>query len=407
MPSRFLRLYLAFALLAALLLLSATGTPPAEAPRVRIVVFADGEIHSFISGESTAAGLLEQAGVELGAGDMLIINGLAIEAETGLAGSDPIVLQVQRALTATIEGVSIKTTALTVADALWDENIRLRFSDEVIPAAQVVVKEGMAIDRTPGRLVRVQVGERTVTTRTAAETVGEALQDAGLALQGLDYSVPDTDVPLPQDGIIRLVRVQEEVLLEQVSLPFETLTQPVEDLELDQTQVVQVGQFGLQASRVRVRYDDGQEVSRVTEARWIAVEPKPRILGYGTKIVVRTIDTPGGPVEYWRAVPAFATSYSPCRLGIDTCGNTTASGLKLEKGVVGVIRSWYNAMVFSQVYVPGYGVGVIADIGAGVSGQNWIDLGYSDGNWKSWAANVTIYFLTPVPPPDQILWILP
>jgi 3D (Asp-Asp-Asp) domain-containing protein len=64
-------------------------------------------------------------------------------------------------------------------------------------------------------------------------------------------------------------------------------------------------------------------------------------------------------------------------------------------------------MVFSQVYVEGYGVGTIADIGAGLSGQHWIDLGYSDDDWQQWAGQVTIYFLAPVPPADQILWVLP
>ena len=401
------RLFRFFFLPIALLLTAATATPTAEPPLVRVVLYADGELHAFMSTQIAANLLLGQAGVSLSDGDLLYRDGLRIEPDELLSGIDPIVLQVQRGQAVSLNGEEFYSTAFNAAGALWERGVMLRAGDSLSPEPEAALEMGADIVHRPGIELRVQVGDDMLTTRTAARTVGEALQDAGLSLQGLDYSIPDSAESVPEDGVVRIVRVEEEILLEQESVPFDTLSQPVEDLELDSTQVVQVGQFGLKVSRVRVRYEDGVEVLRVTETEFTAVQPRPRILGYGTKIVVRSMDTPDGPIEYWRAVPAFATSYSPCRLGIDTCGSTTASGLKLEKGVVGVIRSWYNAMVFSQVYVPGYGVGVIADIGGGVAGRNWIDLGYSDSDWKSWAANTTIYFLTPVPAPDQILWILP
>jgi len=36
-----------------------------------------------------------------------------------------------------------------------------------------------------------------------------------------------------------------------------------------------------------------------------------------------------------------------------------------------------------------------------------IDLGYADSNYQRWNQNVTVYFLTPVPPAGQIVWNLP
>lgn len=404
MPFRYIRrLFLPFALL----LTAATATPPAEPLPVPVVVYADGKMEEFLFSGTMIEAVLSEAGVSLASGDLLYHNGLLISPEGPVPDLGPIVLQVLRARTVSINGQNLRTSAADTAGALWEAGLVLRTSDAVIPSPETPLEDALAISYTPSVPLRVQVGDDMLVARTAAQTVGDALQDAGLSLQGLDYSLPGATEPLPDNGLVRIVRVEEDIQLEQESIPFDSLTQPVEDLELDSTQVVQVGQFGLQVSRVRVRYEDGIEISRVTEAEFTAVQPKPRILGYGTKIVVRTMDTPNGPIEYWRAVPAFATSYSPCRLGTDSCGSTTASGLKLEKGVVGVIRSWYNAMVFSRVYVPGYGIGVVADIGGGVSGRNWIDLGYSDDDWKSWAANTTIYFLTPIPPPDQILWVLP
>jgi 3D (Asp-Asp-Asp) domain-containing protein len=62
-----------------------------------------------------------------------------------------------------------------------------------------------------------------------------------------------------------------------------------------------------------------------------------------------------------------------------------------------VTRAWYNIFAGSQIYVPGYGIGTVEDIGGGIPGQYWIDLGYTDADWELWSQSVTIYFLAPAP----------
>jgi len=251
----------------------------------------------------------------------------------------------------------------------------------------------------------------TFQTRAIGPTVGAALAESSISLQGSDYSIPSENEPLPENGEIQVIRVREEVLLEQEPLPFDAIQQGLPDLEIDNTAVVQAGEYGLTAKRVRVVYEarpdaEGwQEVDRQIEDEWVAREPVPRISGYGTKIVVRTENVGGTSIEYWRKVDAYATSYSPCRLGVpDYCNTTTASGKQLQQGMIGVIRSWFNMMRGQQVFIPGYGFATIEDIGAGVSGRHWVDLGYTDDDWVSWHHNVTVYFLTPVP--ANIMWIL-
>jgi 3D (Asp-Asp-Asp) domain-containing protein len=243
--------------------------------------------------------------------------------------------------------------------------------------------------------------------QSAGETVGEVLIDAGISVSGMDYTIPELEAPVPADGQVRVVHVEEDVLVELEPLPFETAYQPLETLELDQLQVQNVGTYGVQAERVRIRYEDGEEVDRSVEEAVTVVEPEPRVIGYGTKIVVRTLNTGSGTIEYWRAVPVYATSYSPCRLGVDRCGFTTAAGTSVDRGTIGVIRSWFNQMRGWPVYVPGYGPGSIQDIGAGFSDRDWIDLGFTDEEYEAWHDWTTLYFLTPVPPLNQIPWILP
>ncbi len=156
-------------------------------------------------------------------------------------------------------------------------------------------------------------------------------------------------------------------------------------------------------TRIRVRTEDGKEVSRQTEAQWVARQPQNQVLGFGTKVVVHTDVVDGKTISYWRKITAYATAYSACDAG--ACGRATASGMPVSRGVIAVIPSWYYAMKGQQVYIPGYGQATIADIGGGIAGTNWVDLGFSESDYTSWHSNVDVYFLTPVP--ANILWQLP
>jgi 3D (Asp-Asp-Asp) domain-containing protein len=128
-------------------------------------------------------------------------------------------------------------------------------------------------------------------------------------------------------------------------------------------------------------------------------------MGYGTKVVVRQLQTPSGVVEYWRSFQMLATSYSASTAGVSPDSphyGYTATGIKMRDGIVAVDPSYID--LGSKVYVPGYGVGLAADTGGAIKGKR-IDLGYSDANLQLWYSWVDVYLLTPVP--DQINYLGP
>jgi 3D (Asp-Asp-Asp) domain-containing protein len=257
------------------------------------------------------------------------------------------------------------------------------------------------------RPVWVQADGVTQVTRTRATTVSDVLAEAGVVLVGQDYSVPADDQPLPAAGVIGVVRVREEVLTEQELLPYETIYQPLPDVEIDNVQTVQVGQPGVLRRLTRIRYENGVEVSRATDEETLVQAAQPHIIGYGTQIVIRTLATPDGVIEYWRAYEMYATSYAAKFTG-RTPGTfsygRTASGKYVTQGIVAIDRSM---MPFgTRMYVPGYGFAEAADTGGGVRGR-FIDLGYDDHNYVGWHSTVMVYFLTPVPPESSIRWIIP
>jgi uncharacterized protein YabE (DUF348 family) len=305
------------------------------------------------------------------------------------------------------QSTSFQTTARTVGEALWQADVLLYAADIVQPPLAAPLVPNIQIDVTRARPVTVQADGRVLTARTQRITVGEALSEIGVALVGADYSLPAADQPLPADGLLRVVRVREELITEQDLIPKETVFQAMPDKEIDTVQTLQAGADGIRRRYVRVRYEDDVEVSRAAEGEVLAQAPQPRVIGYGSNIVVRTLDTSDGPIEYWRAYTVYATSYSPSRAGVPPTARNfgiTASGQRLVKGLVAVDRR--HIPFGTRMYVPGYGFALAADTGGGVKGR-FIDLGYEDWNYVGWGKVVTVYFLTPVPPANSISWIIP
>jgi uncharacterized protein YabE (DUF348 family) len=376
-----------------------------------VSIHADGESIAIRSPATIPENLLQEAGILIFPGDLIFVNETLWQPGANAPGVVPLQIEIHRGhnLTVLDDGrtIEIRSAAPTLGEALWENWIRLREGDVVTPPSDTPLENITDVTIARARAVAIDVEGGRLQLWASGDTVREALAAANVPLQNLDYTIPDLSDDMPEDGNIRVVRVQEQVLNELAPVPFETVYQPVEDLEIDQLQVMDPGTFGVLSNRIRIRLEDGEEVERVVEGAVTAVEPEPRQIGYGTKIVIRTLDTPGGTIEYWRAVPVYATSYSPCNLGVSWCGSTTASGVKVSRGVIGVIRSWYNAMKKWPVYVPNYGRGSIEDIGAGIAGRDWIDLGFSDEDFERWHSWTTLYFLTPVPLPEHITWILP
>ncbi|MCX5657395.1 MAG: G5 domain-containing protein, partial [Candidatus Omnitrophica bacterium] len=172
-------------------------------------------------------------------------------------------------------------------------------------------------------------------------------------------------------------------------------------------EVTSEGQNGIEITRIRVRLEDGKEASRETENTVVLQVAVARQVTYGSKIVYHTLDTGDGTITYYRAVTVRATAYSPCRSATKdgSCSNITSSGKPVVKGVIGTTLTWYKLFKGDQLYVPGYGVGTVEDVGGGISGQYWIDLGYSDADFVGWYKTVTIYFLAPAP--DNVPVVLP
>ncbi len=397
----------------------------------RGLVEADGTLYEVFAQATTIGEMLTAAGVALNGEDELYLEGRLVSladplpAPSSPAGPPrfahsrswggrepaPVRLSVRRSVPVIVDDgtvpYTIFTTADTVGEALLREQITVYLGDRVQPGPGTPVSAGLRVHIERSIPVLVTADGRTTYTRTRGKTVGAALIDLGIVLAGSDRVIPPLNQPLVDNLSIRVVRVAQVTLVESTPIPYESIMVPDDNLEIDQQRLAQAGKDGEFRRRWQITYEDGVETARHLVDEWVAAEPVTRMVAYGRKIVLRTLQTEEGEFTYWRKIRMYATSYSPARAGTPVTApwyGRTRIGLTLVKGIVAVDPKVIPLR--SYVYVPGYGKAIAGDTGGGVKGK-WIDMGYSDWDYISWHWWTDVYVLAPPPPEDKILWVLP
>lgn len=323
----------------------------------------------------------------------------------------PIRLNLRRAVTLTVQDGALQsnlyTTARTLGEALYENGVMIYAGDRVFPALHTEITPGLTafIERSKPVVVDV-AGERQM-LRTRTKTVGALLEAMEVNLNPKDRIVPSVSVELLRDMLITVTRIHDEYVVEEEPIPYEMRREPDPELEIDNERVAHWGREGARRRRYRVHYENGQEMYRVVQEDWVAREPIDRIVNYGTKIVLRELETPEGVVTYWRKIRVLVTSYNAPTAGKPLDHPTygiTRLGWKARKGIIAVDPRIINMR--QSIYVPGYGIGVAADTGSAILWKH-IDLCYDDHNLVHWYRWEEIYLLTPVPDRSTITWTIP
>ena len=326
--------------------------------------------------------------------------------------TEPVQLRVYRAIPIAVDDGNvpfiIRTTAQTVGEALLEAELTIYLGDKVQPSLGSPVSTGLRVFIQRSTPISLRVDGRLLKTRTRGRTVGDALTEIGLGVAGLDQITPPLENELYDNAEIRIVRVREDVEVEEDIVPFETVFRPDPNLLIDTQEVVNAGAEGITRSRFQVRYEDGEETERIMQDKWQAQQPAQRVIAYGQRIVPQTFTAANGQTyTYWRKLRMAASSYSASTAGTSPDApwyGQTRTGEPMRFGIVAVDPT--VVPLRTQVYVPGYGPGDALDTGSAIRSRR-IDLGYDDNNLVLWRKWVDVYLLWPPPPTYQITWVIP
>jgi resuscitation-promoting factor RpfB len=134
------------------------------------------------------------------------------------------------------------------------------------------------------RSVLIQAdGQSRLVPLSRSETVGDALEEAGLTLGEKDRVTPDIYARLPRSGSITVVRVRERTETELETLPFGRKVLLDDFLPKGETRPVQTGVPGQRQRVYLVTLEDGIAVRREQVSDRVTREPVDEVLREGMR----------------------------------------------------------------------------------------------------------------------------
>ncbi|MFQ3549034.1 MAG: 3D domain-containing protein [Armatimonadota bacterium] len=218
--------------------------------------------------------------------------------------------------------------------------------------------------------VKVKIAGTKKHITTTQTTVGAALKEAGIVVEPLDEVTPATNEQLVNGMEIRVVQIREVIETRKELIAFEREKQFTHDLRPGIVKVVKPGQRGEKIVKFVVRYEDGKPVERKSVGAEVVKKPVNEVVQIGSagRYVSR------GTFQSRKVLIMNASAYDP---GPRSCGRyasgRTANGMKAGYGIAAVDPKVIP--LGTKLYIEGYGHAVAADTGSAIKGHK-IDLCY-------------------------------
>lgn len=311
----------------------------------------------------------------------------------------------QKQVTVVVDGQPshVRTQATSVAGLLKQADVVLGAGDVVTPVAAAPVSGGMTVIVRHATPVTLNLGGVTVAFNVVGKSVADALVAAGIDPSANPAVTPALSAKLERGMTITAPRVFARVSQEKVSVPFAQKTCSDPRLPSGVRKVVRSGRPGLGLRLYRSLVANGVEGPRALAAEKTVAPPVDEVVAIGTasrsvgyrSIVasakalagVRTMTAPKPGAG--RPMRCEATGYAPGERGVN---HSCATGAFATHGVIAVDPRVIP--LGTHVFVPGYGYAIAADTGGDIKG-NRIDLCYdSIADTNRWGRrDVTIIIL--------------
>ncbi len=145
-------------------------------------------------------------------------------------------------------------------------------------------------------VIRVEIivdGDDRALDIPSGSTVDGALRAAGVILGPLDRTDPPLYTVLDEGSQVIVVRVEEEFIIEQEVIPFESQVVRNESLPEGQEYWLQLGENGLREITFRQVFEDGAKISSNPVKSVIVQEPVPQIKMVGVQRAFIPFSIPG------------------------------------------------------------------------------------------------------------------
>ncbi|RAJ62471.1 uncharacterized protein YabE (DUF348 family) [Streptomyces sp. Amel2xB2] len=258
----------------------AGGTCAFVAHDKEVELTVDGKPRTLHTFADDVDGLLAEEGVRPGPHDSV-----GPSPHRPLADGDEVTLDHGRPLDLTLDGTRrrVWTTARTVEDALHRMSVRTRDAEFSLAPSADIPRGGLELEVFTRRTVTFLADGRETSLRTNARSVSEALEEAGIEMDGMD----EASAPLesfPHEGqTVTVMRITGSEKVKEERIAFRTERRADPRLTQGTEVVERAGRTGIRRVTYRLRTVDGVR----EKPRRIAVEvlrrPRKQIVRVGTR----------------------------------------------------------------------------------------------------------------------------
>jgi len=302
-----------------------------------------------------------------------------------------------------VDGTTTKITSRskTVEELIEEEEVKFEKGAYINVPLDTELEKDLNIMIINPKPYTVKVRDTYLEVRSIYDTADQILKEQGLKLGQQDYTEPGLKERLSPGSTIEVFRVNEELVVEESTIPFDEEVKTTDKLDRGTKRIAQKGQEGLKRTYIRKKYINGQLVSTAVEKEEIAKEPVTQIVEKGTR--ERVVPTSRGNTRYRKAITMQATGYD---LSYQSTGKSpgdkyygiTASGMRARVGVVAidprVIPYGTKLYIKSLDGTKDYGFAIAGDTGGAIKG-NRIDLFFNSRReaLRFGRRNVKVYIL--------------
>lgn len=280
------------------------------------------------------------------------------------------------------KNLEIEATTMhrNVKSLLKDFDLSLSDHDKISAELKDKLKDGMTIEITRAFPINIEIAGELQKVMTTENKVGNILADMGVVLGALDVVVPVISEEIYENGLIRIIRIDEKTVKEKSTIPYKTVIKLDSKLKTGQEIVESEGEIGEKESTLKYTFEDDKEVVKRIENETIIKESRDRVIRKGSELLF--ITDQGKP---YRCSSIYTMRASAYDLSFESCGKypdhpaygITRSGTKARPGVVAVDPK--KIKLNSKLYVESldrtqdYGFASAEDTGGAIK-SNRIDL---------------------------------
>lgn len=210
-----------------------------------------------------------------------------------------------------LEFVFQNVSEKTVGEFLVAQGLALREKETVFPFPETVITPGMKLWIQRTHEVSVQADGTQKSYAVFATSVGEALAEAGVALDEDDIVKPEKSTVSFRGQRINITRVDIREEIVEKSVAFEKKSNEDDELSWRKTVVTQKGEKGTDRLVYRVSSHDGKEVNRKLVRTERVKEPVTEIVTQGTYVKLGKSHSGAASWYAWTGTMAAANPWLP------------------------------------------------------------------------------------------------